>query len=402
MYLNQGDGTWEQSFGLLDGSSYNIVEFGDFNRDGYKDFFASYEYGSAYFGDCTGNVTSNDNGLPVLSTYESRNGISTGDVNNDGACDIAFVYSAGGIEIYLWDENFTSSWIALSGELPQSGSFDFTDLADMNGDGYIDLAAIENATLSVWLGDGEGNRNLETSISFDPTTDAKAFRVGGDFNQNGLPDLVVLAEEGSWPSYQNFMYCFREDSPADSLWIKPFFPKGNENFYPGSVPFIEWTSEVPAGENSTVTIEISAFGQEVPWWLLAENLPNNGKHQWTVPDFGSDQVYLKFTVNHESGSATAITQVAFNIFGNPTSIGSEHIQTEIAIYPNPGSDYIFLLNFESLQSINFKNITGKEYFQLEKPNDRIDMKHLGSGIYFYEIITENGSRKHGKWIKNKR
>jgi len=104
-------------------------------------------------------------------------------------------------------------------------------------------------------------------------------------------------------------------------------------------------------------------------------------------------------VFNESGSATAITQAAFNIFGNPTSIESECNRTEIAIYPNPGSDYIFFLNTESVQSINFKNITGKECFQLEKPNGRINMKQLSSGIYFYEIITENGSRKNGKWIK---
>ncbi len=399
VYLNQGDGTWEQSFGFLNGNSDNNVEFGDFNSDGYLDFIASHEFGSVYFGDGTGSFTNNDNGLPTLATFEVRSGISVGDANTDGSADISFVNSSGGIAVYLWDKNTNMSWVSMSGELPQTGSFDFTELVDLNADGLMDITAIENETISFWLGDGLGNWTFETTFSIDPTADGKAFRAGGDFDHNGHPDLVLLAEIGPWYNYQNYMYCFKENDPADSLWIMPQFPTGNENFYPGSVQFIKWASEVPAGENSSVNIEISAFGPQDPWWMLANELPNNGKHQWIVPNFGSNQVFLKFTVNHESGSATSITQAAFNIYGNPTSIEKGDTQGETTVYPNPGSDYIFIRNFEFAQSIIFRDVSGRICFKLNQPNGRIDLKHLSSGIYFYEIITKNGSGKNGKWIK---
>jgi hypothetical protein len=287
----------------------------------------------------------------------------------------------------------------MSGDLPQTGSYDFTALADLNADGFLDIAAIENETIGFWLGDGLGNWTFETSVSLDPTADAKAFRLGGDFDNNGHPDLVLLAEEGTWFNYNNYMYCFKENSLADSLWIKPQFPKGNENFYPGSVQFIEWASEVPAGESSTVNIEISAFGPEGPWWMLAEDLPNNGKHQWTVPDFGSDQVYLKCTVNHESGSATAVTQAAFNIFGNPTAVSDEINKPDVFLYPNPGFVFFMIHHAEQIQNIALMDVAGKICYQSSHPMRNNSVRHLSPGVYFYKIIRKDGRTMSGKWIK---
>jgi hypothetical protein len=399
VYLNQGDGTWVQSFGFLDGNSNMLVEFGDFNRDGYLDFIASHQYGTAYFGDGTGNFENVDNGLPVLGSFAARVGISVGDVNNDGADDIAFINSTYGVEVYAWDENFTGSWIEFSGELPNSGAYDFTDLADMNSDGFMDVIAIAGENIKIWLGDGEFNWTPDAEFSLGENAGPQAFRNGGDLDHNGYPDLVLLAETGNWPSYQNQLYCFKESSPADSLWIMPLYPTGNARFYPGTVQFIEWVSEVPNGANSAVTIEISAFGPDGPWWLLAENIPNNGRHQWVIPETGSDDCFLRFTVATGINSATVVTAQAFTIFGNPTSVEQNQFSADVWVYPNPGKNTFGIHNHHFVQQIILSDLFGNPVFQKISPAAHLNLAVIPPGIYVYNLLLKNGSQTTGKWIK---
>jgi hypothetical protein len=398
VYLNQGDGSWLQSFGFLDGNSDMLVEFGDFNRDGYLDFIATHQYGTAYFGDGTGNFENIDTGLPVLGTFATRVGISVGDVNNDGAQDISFVNSAGGLEVWAWDENFTGSWINPSNGLPNSGGYDFTELADMNSDGFMDVVAIADENIKVWLGDGEFNWVPDTEFSLGTDAGPKGFRAGGDLDHNGRPDLVLLAETGNWPSYQNHLFCYKESSPADSLWIKPVYPKGNENYFPGTVQFIEWSAEVPARTSATVNIEISAYGPEGPWWLLAADIPNNGRHQWIVPETGSENCYFKFTLTDGLNSTSTITPDAFTIFGAPTSTVHNR-NTSIFVYPNPGTRQLYINTRETIHQFKLYDINGKCVIEHETPGNEIDVHDLPKGIYHYSIICYDGLVCSGKWIK---
>jgi hypothetical protein len=399
VYLNQQNGNWERSFGFLQGNSDMLVEFADFDNDGYLDFVSGHEFGTAYFGDGMGDFVNNDNGLPAMAQYENRFGVSKGDVNNDGAADIAFVNQNAGIEVYFFEKTFTQSWVSLSGDLPQTGNFSFTQIADMNGDGFADIAAMAGQTISIWLGDGQGNWTPDATFTLGVNASPKAFHTGGDLTKNGHPDIVLLANVGSWPSYQNHFYCFAEISPADSLWIKPIYPKGFENFYPGSTRFIEWASEVPNGDSSSVTIEISAFGEQGPWWMLAENIPNNGRHQWIVPDYGSVQVFLKLTVSHSSGIATTITPNPFNIFGLPTKIDQPFDTQKIIIYPNPGDDFIAFYNQQEILKFSLYDLSGRLITEITPEDNRIDVSHLESGAYFYNAVLISGNRITGKWIK---
>jgi hypothetical protein len=253
VYLNQGDGTWIQSFGFLGGNSDNLVEFADFNNDGFLDFICGHEGGTAYFGDGSGNFIVNDTGLPVLGAFSVRIGVSTGDANNDGAKDIALANSAGGVNVFIFNPTF-NSWINFSGSLPTSGAYEFTEIADMNSDGFADVAAIAGQNIKIWLGDGQGNWTLNSEFSLGSNANAQAFRIGGDLDHNGRPDMVLLAETGNWPSYQNHLYCYKESSIPVYHTIKPLFPKGGENLYPNSVQFIEWISQVPGNLTATVKI----------------------------------------------------------------------------------------------------------------------------------------------------
>ncbi|MCF8367155.1 MAG: T9SS type A sorting domain-containing protein [Bacteroidales bacterium] len=401
VYLNQQDGSWVQSFGFLNGGSGFLVRTCDINNDGFMDFISSHQYGVAYFGDGTGNFLNNDYGLPTNGNT-AISGMDICRMKNTGTYAVSWVSNAGAIEVYGW-ENSSESWIDYSGNLPTSGVWEISQLHDMNIDGFVDVMAYGIKQFQLWLGDGQGNwiEDAFMDVGDDPGY-GNAIRAGGDLDHNGYPDLLILAQEltGTFIQFdKNILYVFAEDSPADSLWIKPVFPTGGENFYPGSVQFIKWASEVPAGEGSTVSIEISAYGPEGPWWMLAENLPNNGKHQWTVPDFGSEEVYLKFTVEQGPETSTSITPAAFTIIGEPTEIGNEIPQMPVGLFPNPGGNFVFLKNHKMIQHIRFSDVNGKPCFATDQPAHQIHLSHLPDGLYFYEIIFKNGTRLNGTWMK---
>ncbi len=316
VYLNQGDGSWTPSFGLLGNNSDYLIQFADLNNDGYLDFIAGHALGTAYFGDGNGDFTNNDNGLPYYGFYSSRHGISVGDVNNDGSHGLAFINDQGGVEVWEFDQD-DDIWVNYSGNLPTSGSFQRTQLFDMNADGYTDVMAYGNRTFQLWLGDGQGNWTPDATFQTDfPSGAARAFRAGGDLNQNGHGDIVILANEGTWITNQNKLYVYAENTVPSELWIRNLYPKGHEKFYPGSVRFIEWASAVPDNAPSYVKIEISANGPDGPWALVADSLPNNGRHQWHMPNHASENCHLKLTVITDDETAVQINEVPFKILGD--------------------------------------------------------------------------------------
>ncbi|HZK08169.1 MAG TPA: T9SS type A sorting domain-containing protein [Bacteroidales bacterium] len=398
VYLNQGDGTWQHSFGFLDGNSENQVEFADFNNDGYLDFAAAHAFGTVYFGDGTGNFVNNDLGLPALGASSSFRSISTGDVNNDGAGDLALVLVDGSAKVFVWAD-FDEQWVDFSGNLPTGGDYSYVALEDMNSDGFIDLIGMSNTAVDIFLGDGTGNWTLDASVTIPESGTPKAFQVGGDLDNNGRPDMVMLTLTGSFYSYKNKMFCFKESSAAESLWIQPRFPRGGENFHPGTAHFIKWASAVPAEGSSLVDIEISAFGPDGPWWLLAQDLPNNGKHQWVIPDYGSDQVHLRLIVKSEQFGADTTTSAAFNIFGEPTSVANSKPANQLLLFPNPGSDHIYLNDVTNIKSISFFDGKGIEVSVIHNPSDAVNVSQLPRGLYYLRFIFNDGTIRNEKWMK---
>ena len=309
IYLNQSDGSWIQSFGFLGGNSIMDFEFGDINQDGNVDFAVKHENGTVYFGDGTGNFVNADVNLPSESYW----GTALGDVDNDGGMDISFVSvftGDGGVEVWTWDED-QEMWIDFSGNLPTTGDYRATQLYDMNVDGYIDVCAFGQGTFTLWLGDGTGNWTQDAQFYTPSIGYFKAFRVGGDIDHNGFPDIVIVAEEGSYPSYQNHLYCFKETSTVDSLTITPMFPRGNERFLQNSIQFIDWVSAVPEGESSLVKLDYSLNGNNGPWTTISDSLPNNGRFQWAIPEIGSPNYCIRYTVWTSTDIKIAITPQSF-------------------------------------------------------------------------------------------
>jgi hypothetical protein len=332
IYLNNRNGTWTQSFGFVDGNSSMDFVFGDVNNDGYPDFAVAQGNGVVYLNDQTGNFS--------LSVAGYRDGPDLGDIDNDGTDEVSFVNSTRGVEVWKWSSG--NNWTSMSNGLPTSGSFSLTQIYDMNMDGFADLAAFGNGLIRMWLGDGAGNWTQASQFTLSTPGYAKAFRIDGDADRNGYPDIVLVDEEGTWINYQNHLRFFKENSSADSLIIQPIYPSANRKVNIVSVQTIKWISEVPAGDTSWVKLELSINDTIGPWHSIADSLPNNGHYQWRVPEnmASYEKCRLRYTVYTQTDSVSAITSEGFYIVGEP--VFSEETQNEVPEefilhqnYPNP-------------------------------------------------------------------
>jgi len=340
VYLNNLDGTWTQGFGFNSGNSSMIYQFGDINNDGNMDFIVDHETGTAYFGDGSGNFTINDLNLPSLENV-GRSGPSLGDADNDGGMDVAFTNYNGGLHVYVFMEDI-GEWADFSGNLPASGGFEMTQMEDMNMDGFVDLAAFGDGLFRVFLGDGQGNWTADASFTVGDPGSCKAFRVGGDADHNGKPDVVLLEETKlSWFTYQNFLHFFKESSIPLELDIQPVFPRGNELLRPGSVRNIEWISAVPGNQDSFIQLKYSTTGPQGPWTLIAGNVPDNGSYQWIVPNESSANCYIRYGIYAGQSVDEIITPAPFTITNGTIGVEEKEERiSELTVFPNPATAHL--------------------------------------------------------------
>jgi hypothetical protein len=314
VYLNNGDGTWSQSFGFLGGNAGDVFVFADVNGDGLTDFAVTHDAGTVYLGDGAGGFTLADGNLPLPAW---RHGVTLGDVNDDGQHDLAFVNSSGGLAVWTWVAPGT--WQNLSGSLPGSGAFDLAQIADMDLDGHGDLMAFapgEPGLIAVYGGDGAGGWQQIASVIAPDSCDSAAFRAGIDADHNGYPDIAYVAEENcSWPGGTNRPRVFAESSTPSANWVHPKYPRGGEVFMAGSVQFVEWNAAVADAGQTSMTIELSRSGPSGPWSPIAEDLPDNGRCQWLIPSRSpmATNCRLRYTLSTATGDTTAMTPGPFTI-----------------------------------------------------------------------------------------
>ncbi len=309
VYLNQGDGTWVQSWGFVGGNSDMDFTFGDINGDGNADFAAAHGDGKVYLGDGLGNFS--------LAQFNLPGGMyipDLGDLNNDGRDELAFTTYGGNVKVWALRSS-DDEWIDVSGNLPTSGPHDIVRIADMDMDGIRDLAAFGDAIVTIWKGSGTNTwaKIAEFDIGRNPGY-FTAFRAGIDADHNGYPDIALVEEEGSYFNRRNHPLFFREASAAGSLRIRGTYPSGGEKLVIGSVRFIDWVSGVQRGQVGAVTLDLSVEGDEGPWTEIASGLPNNGRYQWTVESSGpSTDCHIRYTVSTASDTASFVTRIPFEL-----------------------------------------------------------------------------------------
>lgn len=189
IFAGDGQGNWTPAADGLARETFcgGGMVFGDINRDGKIDVaIACHCTGvSVYWGDGTGHWAKD----PRPPKVQSED-IAIGDFNHDGCFDLALATSNDGMQALKGDckGGFTDS----SHGLPQPEWGNSVVMADVDGDGNLDIVAAYSAGPRVWLGDGAGNWREASDGLPAPSAHGLYWGIAvGDVNGDGKLDLAT-------------------------------------------------------------------------------------------------------------------------------------------------------------------------------------------------------------------
>ncbi len=212
--LGEGNGTFVPASGspIVVGGAFEVINslaVGDFNGDGVEDIAVGIEsyIGPLQPGDLVVLLGNGDGTFNQLSPVATSQGalVTAGDFNRDGFTDLAVTGDYGNqLAIYLskGDGTFQRATSAPMTVGPEATS---AVTADLNGDGFLDLAvanladSVSHGTVTIFLGAGDGTFTLlstKTTVGVDPYMIAY-----GDFNGDGKVDLATANNADDTVSY---------------------------------------------------------------------------------------------------------------------------------------------------------------------------------------------------------
>ena len=159
-----------------------------------------------------------------VATYDSggegANAVAVADLNGDGHLDMVVANASGvGVRLGNGDGTFQA---AVSYSLPAENTANAVAIADLNGDGYPDLAIASRYSASVFVLLGNGDGTFKAPVEYNSGGIFGTSVAIADLNGDGHPDLVVT-DACQYTSECNFGI------------VGVLLGKGNGTFYPAVV-----------------------------------------------------------------------------------------------------------------------------------------------------------------------
>jgi hypothetical protein len=194
VFLNNGNGTFATKVDYTTGTGPTHITSGDFNRDGKPDIAVS-NSGASGAGTTFSVLMNNGNGTFATkvdyTTGANPVDITKGDLNNDGALDIAVTdANSGTISVFI---NTGTGTFAAKADYTAGSSPYGIALSDLNSDGFLDLSVVNSgstgaAGYSTLLNNGNGT--FAAKVDFN-TGNLPLYLATADFTADGRPDVFI-------------------------------------------------------------------------------------------------------------------------------------------------------------------------------------------------------------------
>ena len=218
--LGNGDGTFQYPVvqNLFSPGQHTpyAMAVGDFNGDGHLDVAVWGIYAAnntsevmIFLGNGNGTFNySNTYAAPNSSDYtESSNTLYVADFNGDGKLDLAALTQYNGVYIYLGkgDGTFQTAvgYSTVDPNHPNNYTASGMAVGDLNGDGKLDIAVTENNGMAVLLNNGNGTFGTATYYASGINSQSQMGIAIGDLNGDKKNDIVTTDSLGDVVVFQN-------------------------------------------------------------------------------------------------------------------------------------------------------------------------------------------------------